>query len=247
MIVVRLSKLAAAGVLLGALHGGRAPAQGPGAAPAPLIGPPGGLMKPSPCFADPFGPVQITPVPCPHNGRHWGAWHKARCQAKWVGYPEEFNEWPLGWSLHANGQTEVSNATAARMVFYHYDFEDGGSRLNYRGRDKLAMIAALLPTSFAPVVIERTPGDDRLDLERRTVIAGALAHGTFPIPPERVIVGRPIANGLNGQEAVIIRDNLYRQTLQQGTFGLSGATGGSGLTGSGLTGGTTFGAPITGP
>ena len=51
----------------------------------------------------------------------------------------------------------MANGNAARMVFYHYDFVEGTAQLNVRGRDKLVKVAQLLPATFLPVVIERTP------------------------------------------------------------------------------------------
>jgi hypothetical protein len=176
--------------------------------------------------------------PCNCRGRR----HKARCQAKFLGYPEEFNEWPLGWSLYAHNTTQTANGAAARMVFYHYDFEEGGARLNLRGRDKLAQVASWLPTSFAPVVVERSQNNDPLDQARRIALVDALAGGPFPVPAERVMIGRPVATGLSGLEAMAVYGNLYAQTQAQGAPVITGATGGSGLTGAGLTGGVTFGA-----
>src|SRR5262245_29498500 len=69
--------------------------------------------RPGPCYTTPFGPVVTTPVPMPKCECH-GRRHKARCQAKFLGYPEEFNEWPLGWSLYTNNNIQVANGYAAR-------------------------------------------------------------------------------------------------------------------------------------
>ena len=133
-------------------------------------------------------------------------WHRTQCkrnlQEHFLGYPEEFNEWPLGEAAYAHARTQVANGAAARMVFYHYDFVYGTPQLNVRGRDKLAAVAATLPTSFFPVVVERTPKEPGLDQPRRSVLLAELARGTFPVPAERVLIGPNIANGMTGYESL---------------------------------------------
>jgi hypothetical protein len=120
------------------------------------------------------------------------------------------------------------------MVLYHYDFENGREGLTLRGRDQLAKIAALLPVNFSPVIIERTPDNPALAESRRRLVLNELARGPFPVPPERVVIGLPIAAGLQGTEAEIIYSNLLTQTRNAGVS--TGTTTG-GLTGS-PTGGT---------
>ena len=82
--------------------------------------------------------------------RWW--YHKTQCKRRLqecaLGYPEEFNEWPLGSSLYAHGRTQVANGNAARMVFYHYDFVEGSPQLNVRGRDKLVEARQVAPREF---------------------------------------------------------------------------------------------------
>ena len=56
------------------------------------------------------------------------------------------------------------------LVFYHYDFVDGTSQLNARGQDKLAKLGMYLPTTFAPIVVERTPKEPGLDESRRLAL-----------------------------------------------------------------------------
>lgn len=216
-----------------------------GAAPRPTVGqgipgpsgpiarPNGGPAGPGLRFAAPYGPTAMTP--CPHGG-HRTRRGLARCQARVLGYPEEFNEWPLGWSVYAHNQAQVANGQAASMTFYDYDFLPDSDHLNGRGRDKLSEVAGLLPVSFAPVVVERV-ADPALGEARRLQVAGALAAGGFPVPLERVLVGRPAALGLSGAEARLTTMTLYQQTLTRGAFGApAGPTGGSGLDSGGLSG-----------
>jgi len=195
----------------------------------------------------PASPVDSPPTAVPTAGtctcgdRHglsrW-RWHRTQCkrnlQEHFLGYAEEFNEWPLGESLYAHGQSQVANGLAARMVFHQCDFESGTSQLNLRGRDKLATVAAALPTTFFPVVIERTPTVPGLDQSRRSSLLTQLARGPFPVPAERVVIGPRIANGMTGVEALLIYQRQLGNLSSGGSIGVGG--GAAGLDASGLSG-----------
>ena len=201
-----------AGLMIAGTGAPAATAQEAPAASAPLPAPtlPGAVAE----GVLPAGPFDSPPTAVPPAGtctcgnRHglsrW-RWHRTQCkqylQEHFLGYAEEFNEWPLGESVYAHARTQVANGLAARMVFYHYDFVDGTSQLNLRGRDKLAAVAATLPTTFFPVVVERTPTEPGLDQSRRLTLLTQLAQGSFPVPAERVVIGPRIANGMTGVEA----------------------------------------------
>jgi len=173
-------------------------------------------------------------------------WHRTQCkrhlQEHVLGYAEEFNEWPLGEALYAHGRTQVANGLAARMVFYHFDFVDGTSQLNLRGQDKLAAVATVLPTTFFPVVIERTPAEPGLDQSRRLTLVNQLAQANFPVPAERVVIGPRIANGMTGVEALLIYQRQLSNLGSGGSIGGNAASsfvggGGAGAGGAGLGGG----------
>ncbi len=236
------------------------PQAGPITAPAPastgnVPAPNPSIMLEQPRAGDNMGATIPGPVRSDAGGRPPGPpgcscgdrhgvsrwwWHRTQCKRQlqeWaLGFPEEFNEWPLGSSLYAHGRTLVANGSAARMVFYHYDFVDGSAQLNVRGRDKLAKISQLLPATFFPVVIERTPATPGLDVQRRATVLAALSDSRFPIPPERLVIGPPIAHGLMGVEAdVLFYNQLY--SLSQGGAGIGGFSGSQGFDASGLSGG----------
>ncbi len=134
-----------------------------------------------------------------HRGPIRTMFHRAHCkrclEEKLLGFREEFNEWPLGAALYANSRAEVANGEAARMTFYHYDFVDGTSKLNLRGADKMQEIRAMLPTNFAPVVVERTPDRPKLAEARRAMLVAELSRDDFPVPAERVVIGKPVPIG----------------------------------------------------
>jgi hypothetical protein len=151
---------------------------------------------------------------------HQSCWDRAvHClRAHLLGFADEFEAPPLGASVHALGRTQVANGDAARMILYRADFVEGGSALTPRGKDHLAKIAALLPTSFSPLLIERSPCAPELDAARRLAVLNELSHCTFPVPTERIVVGPPTARGLDGEEAALI----YWNFLQQTQFGAGG-------------------------
>jgi hypothetical protein len=171
--------------------------------------------------------------------RWW--YHKTQCKRALqdcaLGYPEEFNEWPLGSSLYAHGRTQVANGNAARMVFYHYDFVEGSPQLNVRGRDKLARLAKVLPTSFCPVVIERSPETPGLDEARRGTVLAGIAESPFPVPAERVVIGPPIAAGMAGFESIIVYGSQLGALQAGAAAGVGGYAGSQGFSSGGLSSG----------
>ncbi len=177
-------------------------------------------------------------------------WHRTQCkrhlQEHFLGYAEEFNEWPLGEALYAHGRAQAANGLAARMVFYQCDFVDGTSQLNVRGRDKLAAVAATLPTTFFPVVIERTPTVPGLDQSRKSTLLTELALSKFPVPGERVVIGPSIAYGMAGYEAWYAIYPRQLSYLSSGGAIGSGAAGGFVGGGQGFDSGGLSGSAITG-
>ena len=239
MASVRYGWVVSAGLILTAIP---AKAQEAQSLPAlPQADPAVQISSPLPTAPElPVAPIARGACTCKgkHGLRRW-YWHRTQCKAQlqeaFLGYPEEFNEWPLGQALYAHGRTQVANGLASRMVFYEYDFETNSTRLNLKGQDKLKEIAAQLPMNFLPIIIERTPRTPGLDQGRQVAVAEELARGPFPVPPQRVVVGRPIATGLSGPEAVIVHANQLGQTASGGGIGGS-PVGGAGLDGSALSG-----------
>ena len=105
--------------------------QGPAGPPAATEG--GAVVPPRPVAGLPMCGAGGCSCGERHGLSRWW-WHKTQCKRSLqecaLGFPEEFNEWPLGSALYAHGRTEVANGDAARMVFYHYDFVEGTGQLN---------------------------------------------------------------------------------------------------------------------
>jgi hypothetical protein len=124
----------------------------------------------------------------------------------------------------------TNNGADARLVLYEYDFVEGGRQLTPRGQHQLAKIAALLPITHGPVVIEPMCSPPLAEARRMEVL-NLLAHGPAPISPDRVVVGSAHAVGLSGTESILVYRNLLLQTQSRGLL----------LSGSGITGGTAGG------
>ena len=195
----------------------------PAAVPAPpsvIPTPPVVLVPPDgprptwlPGMIDPLATAQHGPK---HVDKKLRSCHWRRLQAKFFGYPEEYAPRPLGAALYDHGRAMVAQGAAARLVLFRYDFVDGTSQLNDRGRDQLVKAAAQLAVSPYPLIIERTPDDPALADARRYAVLAALAGGPTPVPSGRVLVGLPSPNGLSGADAQIIGANALNRTQQYG-------------------------------
>lgn len=216
-----------------------APAMGDRAAavPPPMIPRPPVIFVPpegvhptwnGPGVNDPVAEARHKPGFVVKKSRSW-IWR--RFQGKMLGYPEQFGPRPLGSAMHDHGRTMVANGAAARLVLFNYDFVQGTAQLSPRGREQLVKVAAQLSASPYPLLIERTQEAPALAEARRLVVLRELAAGSFPIDPNRVLVGLPSPHGLSGVEAHIITANQLNRTQQYGppipldSNGLNSASG----------------------
>jgi hypothetical protein len=149
---------------------------------------------------------------CQHRTQLGRRLCKRKLQEKFLGFPEEFERPALGAAVYTANNIQVNNGMAARLTLYQYDFVEGSNQLSPRGRDQLAKIAALLPLSFSPVVIERTLDEPGLADARRAAVLAELGRGLFPVPAERVVVAAPAALGLRGIEADLTAQALLMRT-----------------------------------
>lgn len=154
--------------------------------------------------------------------------------------PKRCNDIPPGAIPQPNGthvcqwnHAETARADQDNFVVYQYEWSADGTKLTQFGQEHLARIAQGLPQVCFPVVIEPV-SDQRLNEIRRMAVLEWLANCHVPIAPERVVLARPEAEGLYGQEATAV---------SSGMLGNQGGGGGAGGTTGGATGG---GATTTG-
>ncbi len=139
-----------------------------------------------------------------------------RLQGRFYGYPEEFVPRPLGAAVYDHALAMTANGAAARLTLYDYDFIQGSNELSSRGVEQLSKLAPQMLAGPYPLIVERTPENPGLASSRREMVAARLAGGPCPIPPDRVLVGTPIANGLSGINGQIISGNALGRVQQYG-------------------------------
>ena len=176
--------------------------------------PPGGI-RPT-WFREADDPVAVDRKGPKHveHKRRSAIWR--RLQGRLYGYPEEFVPRPLGASVYDHGLAMTANAAAARLTLYDFDFVQGSDQLSPRGVEQLGRLVPQMFSSPFPLLIQRTPADPSLAARRRENVAFRLAQGPCPLPPDRVVVGEPIANGLRGVDAQIIAGNALGRVQQYG-------------------------------
>lgn len=168
-------------------------------------------------------------VECAPSGGILSRWyrrHVARAQEKYWGYPEEFEDAPLGLMVNSHIATSVASGYAARMVLYQYDFYPGTDQLKPRGKQQVKKIASWLPLNQFPVFVEPSGQTARLDEARRQAVWRELADAPYEIPLERVIIGYGASRGLGGLEAQAVDRNRLSQTTARGAAGGVGGGGG---------------------
>ncbi|WP_422931148.1 hypothetical protein [Singulisphaera sp. PoT] len=193
-----------------------APTGAPILRPTPVVVeiPPNGL---APTWSPgPIDPVVLEKKPPKHVARKVRSRHWRWLQGSLFGYPEEFEARPLGSSLYDFGHAMTANGAAARQTLFDYDFVQGTSKLNTRGRDQLSKIVAQLGVSPYPVLIERTPDNPALAASRKSAVLAELAAVGIALPPDRIFVGEPMPFGSSGTNAQIMGANMLNRTQQYG-------------------------------
>jgi hypothetical protein len=171
------------------------------------------------------------------------------CRNGWCGHHEcDFSERPFGACVRSAVCAQICTGLQARMVLYQYDFCDptacDGYKLSVKGVTRLAELARMLPASnFHPITIEASFQNPQLDARRRDYVLQTLGLLNVPVPDQLVVVGKPDAPGLNGQEALILNRNLDRDVRAGGSqlpttnATYNSANGGTGTGGMGTTSG----------
>jgi len=163
--------------------------------------------------------------------RHYITTTKPHLQASHWGYPEYFEERPFGTDVLQAEQMQIVNGLEDQQVLYNYDFCQGdrSATLTPRGEYQLRKIVQRMATVSAPIIIQTSIDDPKLDEARRQHVLATLQTAGLPVVPEMVVVDYPPLPGLQGVEGVLIYQNLLGQTQQRGGgFSLGGGDGGGG-------------------
>ncbi len=143
---------------------------------------------------------------------------------------------PVGTFSGEYWNRQAIKAEADDFVIYYNEWIDGQSTTNQYGADHLARIAARLPVTPFLVVVQPEPGQNVLSMARRDVVVNTLLKAGIADAPNRVVLGRPTAEGLFGEEA----ERIYPQLVRGGFNGFGGGfngIGGGGFGGFGFGGG----------
>lgn len=151
-------------------------------------------------------------------------WHervKPQKQYSHWGYPEFFEEMPLGSSVRAHMCSQIAMGLKERLVLYRYDFHENSTSLNRSGRQRLNDLAGAFPHwANDRLVIEATPEHPSLAFARRDHVRELLEEHQLPA---RVEVDVPRIRMLQGEEAILINQHFLRQ-VQSGSSSMQ--TGG---------------------
>ena len=139
----------------------------------------------------------------------------------------------------------MGRADQDNFVIYRYEWSADGTKLTQFGLEHVARIAQGLSQVSYPVVIECST-DQHLDEVRCAAVLAALGNCHVPVVPERVILGRPGAEGLYGDEAAGVARSMLGSGINSGQNagtaggaaggGAAGAIGGSAILGGGGSG-----------
>ena len=145
------------------------------------------------------------------------------------GYPEYFNERPLGTYTLGYLHAQTMNGRIGQQVLYQYDFVDqsigNAAELNSRGRDQLSKLVPIMMQTGYPLVVQRTE-DPQLDEARRELILQQLAELEVEVTDDMVVVRRVPVVGIGGigehdfptsQGWNVIYENRLLETRERGS------------------------------
>jgi hypothetical protein len=116
---------------------------------------------------------------------------------------------PAGANVNSVVQSQIDGAMADRFTVYRHEWANDGDIPGDYGSRHLDEIARRIDETDHPVLIERD-ADNQLNELRRDYLVRYLAARNITQPDRRVIVGRPTAPGISGDEAIEIYANNKR-------------------------------------
>lgn len=138
----------------------------------------------------------------------WNQHTRPRWQQRFLGYPEEFCEPPLGLFLAAHTDAMIASGAKTNSTLFQCDFLPGTAQLNAAGLRKLIRITDTLTTTSPEIVIEATPQNPDLAERRRATVATWLANNRFHLSSEQIIVKPLVRSGLNSHTVDTLRRQL---------------------------------------
>jgi hypothetical protein len=169
-----------------------------------------------------------------HSHGGWDCLHIDNC----ADIPKGAIPQPPGTYTNEYLNREAGKAEGDDFTIYYNEWVDGQAVLGPFGGEHLDRIIARLPFVPFQVVIQPEPNLPILNGLRHKAMIEALTEAGFKDAAKRVVVGRPAAEGLFGEEA----ERIYPQMIHGGFAGNAGGGlglpyGGYGMAGLGFTGG----------
>lgn len=117
---------------------------------------------------------------------------------------------PLGSISAAHWHTMEANGEASDFVLYRSEFVEGSPDLAPFGRDHIMEIAARMPTTPFPVLIQRSENNSnpQLDAMRRDAVVQLLSQFGVCDAHHRTVVSQPYSDGISA--------NLETERTQSG-------------------------------
>lgn len=143
------------------------------------------------------------------------------------------NTYPVGSTVRDHYHQMEMNGEAVDFIINRVHFVFNTAELTCDGKDHIMDIAARMPSSPFPVLVERSENnsDPELDQHRRDIVVQILTDTGNLDATSRVIVSPSYEKGINAQEGEI---DYYRFI---GSRGFGGGFGGGGFGGGGGGGG----------
>ncbi len=137
---------------------------------------------------------------------------------------------PLGVINRAHWHTMETNGEASDFVIHRNEFVDNSTELSPYGRDHIMEIAARMPSTPFPVLVQRSDNnsDPELDAVRRNLVVRVLTDLGARDAEQRTVVSQPYSKGINAREGE--RDyNRFRSSQSNGNNNGNGnGNGGNG-------------------
>jgi hypothetical protein len=131
---------------------------------------------------------------------------------------------PLGTASHRIFGAQVAAARQDHFVFYECEWKANSAKLGPAGEAHLQKVAMVLGRTSYPVIIEAHP-QAPLNQQRRAVMVASLLAAGVTDAERRVVVGRPLAEGLYGEEAIPLYPQMLMSRYSQGGMGGGGMMG----------------------